>query len=103
MQSFWNSRRTWCCRRPVLTLSVIWVLVTSTCVALTDRLEDAYVQYDKNLRPPGGKFLQIYPTGQNFSLELMFAKFATAKNREKFKPTKTYVHWLLMSENNTEE
>ena len=24
-----------------------------------------------------------YPTGQNYSLELMFAKFATAKNRKK--------------------
>ena len=24
-----------------------------------------------------------YPTGQNYSLELMFTKFATAKNREK--------------------
>ena len=28
-----------------------------------------------------------YPTGQNHSLELMFAKFATAKNSEKFKPS----------------
>ena len=27
-----------------------------------------------------------YPTGQNYSLELMFAKFATAKNREKLNP-----------------
>ena len=26
----------------------------------------------------------MYPTGQNYSLELMFGKFATAKNREKF-------------------
>ena len=29
-----------------------------------------------------------YPTGQNNSLQLMFAKFATAKNREKFNPLK---------------
>ena len=27
----------------------------------------------------------IYPTGKSSSLELMFAKFATAKNREKLK------------------
>ena len=32
---------------------------------------------------------QHYCTGQNYSFELMFAKFATAKNREKVKPTKT--------------
>ena len=30
----------------------------------------------------------MYPTGQNFSLELMFAKFTTAKNREKLNPLK---------------
>ena len=28
-------------------------------------------------------------TGQNHSLELMFAKFLTVKNREKLTPTKT--------------
>ena len=27
-----------------------------------------------------------YPTGQNYSSELMFAKFATAKNHEKLNP-----------------
>ena len=27
-----------------------------------------------------------YPTGQKYSLELMFAKFATAKNQEKLNP-----------------
>ena len=32
----------------------------------------------------------IYPTRQNHSLELMFAKFATAENCETFKPTKIY-------------
>ena len=30
----------------------------------------------------------LYPTGQNYSLELMFAKFAIAKNREKLNPLK---------------
>ena len=30
----------------------------------------------------------IYPAGQNVSLELMFAKFATTKNREKLNPLK---------------
>ena len=28
----------------------------------------------------------IYPTGQNYSLELMYAKFVAAKNREKLDP-----------------
>ena len=28
----------------------------------------------------------VYPTGQNYSLELMSAKFATNKNREKLNP-----------------
>ena len=27
--------------------------------------------------------VSYYPTGQNYSLELIFAKFASAKNREK--------------------
>ena len=47
----------------------------------------------------------IYPTGQNHSLELIFAKFATAKNIEKFKPTKTCIeydldaskHWSMLN------
>ena len=38
-----------------------------------------------------------YPTGRNHSLELMFAKLATAKNREKFKPFKTYLQQMLVS------
>ena len=32
--------------------------------------------------------VDFYPTGQNDSLELMFAKFATAKTREKLNPLK---------------
>ena len=32
--------------------------------------------------------MQLYPTGQNDLLELMFAKFATAKNCEKLNPLK---------------
>ena len=39
----------------------------------------------------------IYPTGQNYSLELMFATFATAKIAEKFKPTKTYIKQVLVA------
>ena len=31
-------------------------------------------------------FSRYYPTGQNYSLKFMFAKFATAKNPEKIKP-----------------
>ena len=31
---------------------------------------------------------QIYPTGQNYSLELMFAKFATAKIAKDLNPLK---------------
>ena len=38
-----------------------------------------------------------YPTGQNFSLELMFAKLSTAKSRKKFKPTNTYYHQMLVT------
>ena len=31
-------------------------------------------------------FSRYYPTGQNYSLKFMFAKFATAKNCKKLKP-----------------
>ena len=37
------------------------------------------------------------PTGQNYSLELMFAKFATANNRKKIKPIKTYFQQVLVA------
>ena len=40
--------------------------------------------------------LQVYyPTGQNYSVELMFAKFATAKSQN-IKPTKTYYQHVIV-------
>ena len=44
-----------------------------------------------------------YPTGQNVSLELMFAKFATTKNREKLNPLKVSSQGRYLQENNTED
>ena len=40
----------------------------------------------ENLNGSEPNIEKIYPTGQNNSLELMFAKFATAKNREELNP-----------------
>ena len=45
----------------------------------------------------------IYPTGQNDSLELMFVKFATAKNRKKLNTPKDSRLRCYLSENNTED
>ena len=45
----------------------------------------------------------IYPTGQNDSLELMFAKFATAKNRKKLNPLKVSSNRCYLPENNNED
>ena len=42
-----------------------------------------------------------YPTGQKFSLELMFAKFATAKIAKDLNPLKITFIRLYMPENNT--
>ena len=44
----------------------------------------------------------MYPTGQNDSLELMFAKFATAKNREKLHPLKVSSNGCYLPVNNIE-
>ena len=44
-----------------------------------------------------------YPRGQNHSLELMFAKFATAKNCEKIYPLKLISNRIKLLENNTED
>ena len=49
------------------------------------------------------KKVLYYPTGQNDSLELMFAKFATAKNREKLNPLKVSSKRCYLPENNTED
>ena len=45
----------------------------------------------------------LYPTGQNDSLELMLAKFATAKNREKLIIQKVSSNRYYLPENNTED
>ena len=45
----------------------------------------------------------IYPTGQNDSLELMFAKFATAKNGEKLNPLEVSSNRCYLPENNTDD
>ena len=47
--------------------------------------------------------LSTYHTGLNYSLELMFAKFETAKNLRKFEPTKTNSNSWSLPENITEE
>ena len=44
-----------------------------------------------------------YPTGQNGSLELIFAKFATAKNREKLNPLKVSSDRCYVPKYNTAE
>ena len=44
-----------------------------------------------------------YPTGQNDSLELMFAKFATAKNSQKLNPLKVSSNRCYLAKNNTED
>ena len=44
----------------------------------------------------------LYPTGQKLLLDLMFAKFATAKNREKLNPLKVSSYRCYLPENNTE-
>ena len=44
-----------------------------------------------------------YPAGQNDSLESMFAKFATAKNREKLNLLKVCTRTCYLPENNTED
>ena len=42
-----------------------------------------------------------YPTGQKFSLELMFAKFAAVKIAKDLNPLKIICNRLYMPENNT--
>ena len=44
-----------------------------------------------------------YLTGQNDSLGLMFAKFVTAKNREKLNPLKVSSNLGYLPENNSED
>ena len=43
------------------------------------------------------KFVFTYPTLQNYLFELIFAKFATAKNREKIRLTKIYFQQVLVA------
>ena len=45
------------------------------------------------------KLTGIYPTGQSYSLELMFAKFATVKIAKDLNPLKITYNRLWMSEN----
>ena len=52
------------------------------------------------LKLTGGFIFYIYPTGQNYSLELMFAKFATAKIANDLNPLKQTSNRLYMPENN---
>ena len=40
----------------------------------------------ENLNGSEPNIEKMYPTGQNYSFELMLAKFATAKNREELNP-----------------
>ena len=47
------------------------------------------------------KDYRYYPTGQNYSLELMFAKFATAKIAKDLNPLKITSTRLYMPANNT--
>ena len=47
--------------------------------------------------------VRIYPTGQNDSLELMFVKFAPAKNREKLNPLKVSSDRCYLPENNPKD
>ena len=47
--------------------------------------------------------LTIYPTGQKYSLELMFVKFATTKIAYDLNPLKISPNRCYLSENNTEE
>ena len=43
-----------------------------------------------------------YPIGQNDSLELIFKKFATAKNRKKLNPLKVSSNRCYLPENNND-
>ena len=45
--------------------------------------------------------MSTYPTGQKYSLELMFAKFATAKIAKDLNPLKITITRLYMPANNT--
>lgn len=45
------------------------------------------------------KFVITYPTWQNYLLELIFAKFDTAKKREKIRLTKIYFQQVLVALN----
>ena len=45
----------------------------------------------------------FYPTGQNDLLELLLAKFATAKNSENLNPLKASSNRCYLPENNTED
>ena len=46
---------------------------------------------------------KVYLTGQNYSLELIFAKFATAKIAKHINPLKLISNRCLMPENNNGE
>ena len=47
--------------------------------------------------------MKVYPTGKNYSLELMFAKFATAKIAKNLNPLQLTSNWCYLPENNTVE
>ena len=47
--------------------------------------------------------VRIYPTGQKYSFELMFAKFATTKIANDLNPLKISPNRRYLPENNTEE
>ena len=56
----------------------------------------------ENLNGSEHNIEKMYPTGQNYSLELMFAKFATAKNCEELNPHIKFSRCFLPEHNNGE-